>query len=330
MSRETDSGLPARAGVVVPVGPGRRELNRLADLLDSVRACVHGLDALVLVDDAAAPRGLAALVPPGLPEPVVLRPARLRRAGHAFDAMTVGTLTFAAWLAREHPVDYLVKLDTDALVIGDFRPSLQAAIAASAEVGLWGAHRFNRTGSPPRDFTVWHEPLRRMLAPVAVHPRRWRRLPGLRLAVRGRALRARRFLGAAVADAERHGYELGEHCLGGAYALTWRSARAMHERGFLDDPLVLSGSRLGEDVVLGLLTRAAGLRLESLVGEGDAFAVAHQGLLASPDELVAGGHAVVHSVKDSSYGSEAALRARFRSLRGERIVRELSSCRRPP
>jgi hypothetical protein len=119
-----------------------------------------------------------------------------------------------------------------------------------------------------------------------------------------------------MAEAEHRGYERGEHCLGGAYALTLTAARAMRERGYLADPLVTSGSGLGEDVVLGLLTRAAGLRLASLVGDGEAFAVRYRGLLASPDELLAGGHAVVHSVKDSPYGAEGDVRARFRTLTG--------------
>jgi len=307
-----------RAGIVVPVGPGRQELERLSDLLDSVLCCGPGLDALVVIDDGEEPRDLLALVPPGLPEPVVLRPPKPRRPGHVFDAMTAGTLSFAAWLARADAADYLVKLDTDALLIGDFRPSLSGAIARQPDVGVWGAHRFNRPGTAPRDFTVWHRPLRRALAPVALQPHRWRRFPGLHVAVHGRALRTRQFLRAAMSEADRHGYQRGEHCLGGAYAVTATAARAMLARGYLDDPLCTVGSGLGEDVVLGLLARAAGLRLDSLVGPGEAFAVRYRGLLASPEQLVAAGHAIVHSVKDSPYGTEAELRTRFRELRRER------------
>ena len=45
-------------GIVVPVGPGPQEINRVRDLLDSLETYEPGNFHLVLVDDAMVERGL--------------------------------------------------------------------------------------------------------------------------------------------------------------------------------------------------------------------------------------------------------------------------------
>jgi hypothetical protein len=306
-----------RAGVAIPVGPGPIELVRLEDVLASLDAHVPELDTIVLIDDGDEPRHLAELA--GLDESrvVVLRPPRAPGHAHRDDRMAAGTLTLLRWLADSDRVDYLVQLDTDALAIGDFRPSVEAAIERRPDVAMWGAHRKNVEGGEPRDFSVFRLPL--LLAQLPVRVRTGvngtsRRL-ALEQAIVGRPALGRKFVRSAVAAARAHGYETGEHCLGGAYAITAAAARKLRDQGWLDDPLATNGTRLADDVVLGLLVRAAGLELGSLVGPGEAFAIKFQGLLAEPEELIARGHAIVHSVKNHDGCCEADLRSRFRRAR---------------
>jgi hypothetical protein len=142
-----------------------------------------------------------------------------------------------------------------------------------------------------------------------------RRAPALEQAIAGPAAPGRRYVRSAIASARAHGYETGEHCLGGAYAVTTSAAQRLRAMGWLGDPLATYGTRLPDDVVLGLLARASGLELCSLVGPGEAFAVKFQGLIAEPEELISRGHAIVHSVKDHDGRSEAVLRSRFRQVR---------------
>jgi hypothetical protein len=303
-----------RAGVVIPVGPGELELERLADTVESLRAHVPDLDLLVLVDDGDEPRGLEHGAGWDESRLVALRPPRGVRSSHMHDRMAAGTLTFLSWLATHDRVDYLVKLDTDALLIGDFRPSLEAAIGDRPDVGVWGAYRENVDGGEQRDFSMFALPLR--LARLPLRLRRSGELPlSIEQAVTGPAARSRRFVRAAVAAAERNGYESGEHCLGGSYAVTRAAARRMRERGWLRDAHATHRTHLAEDVVLGLLARASGLELASLVAPGEAFAVKFRGLLAEPDELISRGHAIVHSVKDDGRRSESETRALFRAAR---------------
>ena len=72
-------------------------------------------------------------------------------------------------------------------------------------------------------------------------------------------------------------------------------------------------TRLSEDVVLGLLCGAAGLRMQNAVGAAEPFAVSWKGLPAPPEQLLDRGHSIVHSVKDGPHGSERELRAWFRA-----------------
>ena len=306
-----------RAGVVVPVGPSPVELVRLEDVLASVRAHVPDLEVLVLLDDSDEPRDLEALLQGDGPNLVVLRPPPLARPVHRDDRMSAGALTFLRWLADHDRADYLVQLDTDALVIGDFRPSLEAAIERRPDVAVWGAHRVNVEGGEQRDFSMFALPLLQAQAPLRMRfggsglPRR----PAVQQAILGPAARGRRYARALVRAARSNGYETGEHCLGGAYGITTAAARRMREQGWLDDPLATRHTHLPDDVLVGLLARAAGLGLGSLVAPGEAFALKFQGLLAGPEELIARGHAVVHSVKGHEGCTEADLRSRFRRAR---------------
>lgn len=305
-----EARLTGRAAVGIPVGPAEDEIERVRDLADSLRCHVPGLPTVVLVDDGPADRDLREALDWSGPEIVVLRPPRPPRRAAANDAHVAGTLTTLAWLAGAGRADYLVKLDTDALVIADFRPSIESAIRREPDVGLWGAHRENEIGGGERDFGYWRRPISKAGAPLRV--RLAGRLPAVEQALVGPKGRGRRFVRRLHTDALTGGYETGEHCLGGAYAVTAEAARRMRERGYLDDPLATYGTRLGEDVVLGMLVRACGLRLGSLVAPGEAFALRHRGLLAEPAQLVQRGHAVVHSVKGHR---EAELRGQFRRLR---------------
>jgi len=106
-------------------------------------------------------------------------------------------------------------------------------------------------------------------------------------------------------------YVTGAHCLGGAYAVS----RALLARADLFDPAPWLQTGLGEDVVVGLLCHAAGLELRGLVGRGEPFGLAHVGLPATPAELLAAGHSIVHAVKHPDAVAEEELRAAFRVAR---------------
>jgi hypothetical protein len=287
-------------GVVIPIGPSSADLARLEDLLESLARWEDADDVrLALIDDAPSPRAF----PTGDWSTAIVRTPlwERRRAPEPFGAMTAGTLMAVDALA-DH-CEYVVKLDVDALVIGPFVSKISRTFAEDPKLGLVGSHDITCVGEV-RDWTVWHRDLDRVGRPVRFIRH------GRGIFVQRRRLRDARRARALLDQARRNGYVLGAHCLGGAYAI---SARLASRRDLLDwAPWV--GTCLSEDVVLGVLCGAAGLRMRSLTAPGEPFGIAHVGLPKPPRELIAEGYSFAHAVK-ADPTTEARWRKEFRAAR---------------
>ncbi|HEX7298394.1 MAG TPA: hypothetical protein VF257_05270 [Solirubrobacteraceae bacterium] len=291
-------------GVLIPVGPSAAELGRLDDLLESLAHWERpDVFHLVIVDDARRPRAALERIAGWASVTVVRTPLwQRRRVPEPFAAMTAGTLM--AIEAAPVECEFLLKLDVDALVIGRFVSKIRHAFAEDETLGLVGSHDVTCTGAQ-RDWSVWHGHLQRLGRRVRLG-RHGRRL----FLQRRRAGDVRRSI-ALLDAAQRNGYALGANCLGGAYAI---GPRLMSRRDLLDwRPW--AGTGLGEDIVMGVLCGAAGLRMRSLTGPGEPFGIAHVGLPKPPRELIADGHSLVHAVKANA-ATERAWRQEFRAARG--------------
>jgi hypothetical protein len=209
--------------------------------------------------------------------------------------MTAATIS-GLEACREAGVDLAVKLDTDAAVIAPFSECLRRALADD-QVGVIGSYDRSATGAT-RDWSMWERPLAR------AH-RRWSvtyRADGRRVLWHKRR-RDRRDVRRLRAAAARW-TPIGAHCLGGAYGVS----RSFLTRAELDwRPWV--GTHLSEDVVVGTLCAASGLQMRGLVAPGEPFALAWRGLPASPEEIRAHEHSIVHSVKADTLEEERLLRA---------------------
>jgi hypothetical protein len=290
--------------VLMPVGPSDRDVARLDDAIDALRTAEPADQIeLILIDDAPEPRDLTSRV--SWRSACVLRTPlwAAPTPPHPTDAMVAGTLA-GLTLAARLELDFVLKLDTDALAIAPFADAIRAAFLDPG-VGLVGSYDRTCTGDH-RDWTRWRRPLAQARLPLALAPSAGP-LPRRLLARPGAARRAAGLLRTARA----HGYVTGAHCLGGAYAV----APALLRRADLFDPEPWLGVGLGEDVVLGVLCHAAGLEPRGLVGPGEPFGLAHVGLPAPPHELIAAGHSIVHAVKHRDAATEEQLRAAFRLAR---------------
>ena len=284
--------------VLVPVGPGSAELARFRDLLDSVVAYEPaGSFRLIVVDDGPRPRDF------GTGATVIRTPLwrEGRRPPDPLSAMVAGTVE---GLRAAAGAEFVVKLDTDALVIAPFADAVRRALDGHGVVGSYDV----MSNGHVRSWDWWPPLLERAARAVQVfRPPKGSLVP--RVARKRRADRrmARRVLAEAVA----RGYEPGAHCLGGAYAVS----SALLERHDLLSWRPWVGADLGEDVVVGVLAGAAGVRMASAVGPGEPFGLQQVGLPDDPETLVARGHSIIHSVKASGHGSEDELRAWFRARR---------------
>ncbi|WP_432504980.1 hypothetical protein [Kineococcus arenarius] len=293
--------------VLIPVGPKPVELARLQDTVDSLRAHEPAEDVrLVLVDDSLTPRPQLAELEWPTPPVVVRTP--LWEASAPPDlksALVAGAMEGLRAAAAEAP-EFCLKMDTDALVIAPFADKVRAALAADPTVGMLGSYDRRCTGER-RDWEHKGRAIAAASRPVTV----WRRSTRFRVPTgfwyKPAALRARaRDL---TQQALANGYELGAHCLGGAYAV---SPALLQRTDLLDWRPWVRTPDVGEDVTVSLAVFAAGLRIRGMVDRDEPFGLAFQGLPADPRWLVENGHSLVHSLKDHRGSSEEELRTWFR------------------
>jgi hypothetical protein len=289
-------------GVIIPVGPGDREIARLHELLAELATHEDRQEVfLAIADDDRQPRSVEV----DWPGVLVFRTEARQRGGvlDAYGAMVASTLE-GLRICRDRGVDMVVKLDTDAAVIGAFSAKIRAAFRDAPTLGVVGSYDVTSVGGR-RDWSVWAARLRRAALPLHLV-----RAPGGRASVRYKSRADRDAVRRLLAAARQHAPE-GAHCLGGAYAVS----RPFLDSAELDSQRWLD-TGLSEDVVVGVLCSALGLRMCSLVGRDQPFALAWRGLPTSPAELARGGHSLVHSVKAETPEAEGEIRAALRSAVG--------------
>lgn len=267
------------------------------DLLDTVASVGAYLPraTVVVVDDRPPPRpprslGPACVVLPSLPYP-----------RNAYGGLWLKECFAFRWVLANLAIDYVLRLDSDALVTG---PGLDRLVverfASEPALGVLGAYRRGPDGGQ-RDF-----------APAARAVRSEAGVPGLVLRPAcGRSLRR------LLLAARSNGYELGEHTLGAVSALRPGMLARCQEMGWLDMP-ALARSKLGEDWLVAMMARAAGYTLGDIGGPDGAIAVAWQGLPASPEELLGRGVLATHSVRSWRGRPEAEIRRYFAEDRAVR------------
>lgn len=324
-ARDAASPGPTFA-VVIPVGPGECEAARLQDLLASLHRYEPAPAWLIVVDDGPPSRRLD--------ESPVMR--RFRRATSlpnprcpnglgAHGGVAVGVLTALDWLHRQGTYDFVLKLDTDSLVIAPFAVDISRRVRATPQAGILGA--LGRTCN--RESPDYGRGLDEV-SPIVRTLAQWRLVTG----AAGRAdpddarggdlpsdaTARQRFssLCPRIEAAECRGYRARRYCQGGGYAISGAMLHAGGVLGYWEDVLGWSHLPFGEDVILGMYAYAAGLEVVDASWRGEPFGVHFRGLAYAPDELLARGHAIVHSVRNDRTLPEESIRAFFAARRGER------------
>ena len=281
---------PVRLAVIIPAGP--RD-----DILDTLASVVQYTDpsrVILVVDDAKALATDRRIQKLSGDISIISAPAG---APGSHGGLWVKLAAGYRWVLDGFTPQIILRLDADALMLGTgIEAAAEQAFTADPRVGLLGSYRLGPDGGT-RDFSPAARALRsetglRGLA----RPRRW---SGLRSYVR---------------LARKAGYLHGEHALGGAYIHSFGAARALYGRGWLNQPW-LATSKLGEDVIMALLTKAAGFTIGDFGGPGDPMALRWRGLPAHPTDLLAAGKLVTHSVRSWGNSAEPEIRAIFAQAR---------------
>jgi hypothetical protein len=203
-------------------------------------------------------------------------------------------------LMEHYRFDILLRMDTDALMIGDSpHHEVLAFLKVHPNIGMVGAFKRRGDGS---DKTL------------AMASKGWELTKEMRLRSGLKHLALMRTLRSLVRRAEEHGYTRGDMCTGGAYFLSSSVVRCMLEKGFFNLD-VLRHSQLADDALMALLCCAAGYRLSDLPEESDVLAINWRGLPMPLEALVSRNKKIVHPVKDDDLAVEAKVRAYFRQRR---------------
>jgi hypothetical protein len=283
--------------VVMPIGP-THPVEYVRDTVDTLAEFLPGA-RLIALDDSGSGIGRE-VAPPG--STVLTAPTEYGGlAGQLYRRLS---LAFLEALAA--PFDILLRLDTDAILLGGaFAGRASTFFERHPSVGVLGCYRINYAGAR----RVWDFPrsrIRRMLTNEAIKdPARARRVAWLL---------ARAY---AFGKLRHDRYEMGEFISGGATIYSHRCVHALARAELLDDPR-LARTDMQEDHIFGLCVRAVGLRMHDFGSAYDdlPFAVTWRGLPAPPTALVAGGKEVVHSTKSHGDLVEQETRAYFRHARG--------------
>jgi hypothetical protein len=295
--------------IALAIGPDPKEVERTRDLIDSINAFAPEPAVFVMIDDAPEDRHLETTLqfPPQL-KPVSLHHPRHGAPPQKFTkskGICAAIQTAFAWIAKNSPdVKFALKLDTDALIIAPFYKQIISVIEQSPEVGMIGAYDKTPNGDA-RDISYNAKTVKALHEPGSF-------LQSLKYKVSNddRAVIHRH-----ITTAREKGYQYGEHCLGGAYAVSGELLRRMNAAGYLDNPARWLSIDCPEDVMVGIYTRATGMTFRGFVDNNEAFGIRYKGLADTPEKLLERGYSVIHSVKNDANYTEEQIREFYRKAR---------------
>jgi hypothetical protein len=303
-------------GVLMPIGPGPDEPGRLRDTVSALEFFESGNFCLVIVDDGKEDRDFGRVVSELGPDRVTVMKNPRRGRGRGWEGACTSAVLGSLGHLADANVEFVLKLDSDALVIAPFADQIISRFAGDSSVGMLGS-RYYADGTEPdrewvRSVAVATEKLMR---PFAL----WRRtrvgfFPAVQTGLFGRYKRIRNTIRSAFVN----GYRVGDHCQGGGYALSRGCLKALERHGHLDDPCTWLPTPVPADDVQALCVKAVGLHFRDFSGDGEPFACHWRGLPDSPENLLRRGAAIIHSLKDHAGRTEAQTRAFFRALRNRK------------
>ncbi|RYF37684.1 MAG: hypothetical protein EOO38_25875, partial [Cytophagaceae bacterium] len=222
--------------VLIVVGPGEREIARTADFLESLFTYEPDTALVVLVDDSTQSRHLESqfTAPPSCHIESFLNPRRGRGCGWGA-GLTAGIISGLAWIQKHGHSDFVLKADTDTLIIGPFAEGVRAAFERTPAIGMFGSYsKFpDRPLDPIQDRQ--HPPaFEKLLRQVTIWRRTHRPYPMLQIGYWGRFGKIRTIIRTGLLK----GYALGECCQGGGYAVSRDAIDKMAEACYLEDPLL--------------------------------------------------------------------------------------------
>jgi hypothetical protein len=321
--------------VVIPLGPGDKDIVRTADILDAIRIHEPLVTDVILMDDDDTRTDLPQRFPSTPARRIhVLRPTHDPKSEPLYGGLTRSIFEMFAHALRHTTSPYILRFDTDAHIIAPFARRLHTERlrhehATGQKTGVIGCIH---TGpdNKPRPLQPWnyvHDILRKPLSPWLRSPRSGNLTPYFHVGLTPTRQIIRRRINQALSN----GYQLGVTPMGGAYAVTRELLQQLDSMNALSEGYAWEFLKVPEDAVFAVYTYAAGFTMADSHRPaqngtpGDIFAVLWQSLHTDPDSTVKQGYAIVHSVKRYNDLTEPQIRRRYAELRGSKMPLDFPS-----
>jgi hypothetical protein len=306
---------------IVPVGPGAVGLWRGVETIRSLVFWQPDVSWCVILDDAETPRGLSAFaaIPPTCQAITIMSPPRKDNSSW-IGRLTGGILGALSWIQSNTEADFVLRIDTDALVIAPFAREVHSAIDAVPEAGVIGTVGLSSHPSVRARENHQREPkllktFRLLPEGTSASSDAIRTMVQIEGVGRFDAAQRRAFdvVRPHIEVAIRRGYRYNHFCQGGIHVVSRLMLDRMADRGFFACKDAWAALPFADDRVMAMYARASDVRLQDCSGPGEPFGVQSRGLPFSPQELVRRGHSLIHSVKNDRQYSESDLRDFFRA-----------------
>ena len=283
--------------VLIPVGPAEKP-EYVRDTIESVVCFTTPSRRIIISDNTGenACENLKSLFP-GVT--VLKTPRKYGQYGELYLSVSMGL----EFVHKNYDFDVLLGMDTDALIIRPY-PEDDATdfFRHHPETGIIGSYKIDCNGDP-RDFT---RPRRQLMKETDL----------ISLLKHPRHLRGVIFFRKIVRKSRKNGYELGEHCMMGAYFASRDCVSELYQHNLLSRREI-HWSELSVDHIFGLFINAVGLRHGDFSTGALPMGLRWRGLPCSPQELLVRGKKVTHSTRHYDSMDEAEIRRFFREARNK-------------
>lgn len=303
-------GRKVTYGVIVPVGPGREEKDRVSDLLNSLfHYEPHGGRILLVDDDLDGPRSFNVCVPKDCGLHVIGNPRKDRGDGWT-GGLCVAVCSALKWFVeQQEEYDFYLRLDTDSLVINTFKQEIRSQFQRVPKSGILGTFSRYPDGKKrlPHDYS--HTTVKRLVKRVT----KWvdiSREKGIDIKVSSKD----RLIRNIVKKAIYNGYTPGFYVQGGGYAVKSNLAESLYSE-VLKEPLNFVSLPFGEDVWMTILAYYEEFEVNNFNQRGEPFGVQDSKIPGSCSQMIKEGRSILHSVRDGPNQEEEQVREYFQNQR---------------
>ncbi len=278
------------------------DIASLLDTLDSINYHIQSDKVIIAVDDCVNKHNSRKVEENDVENLLIYRsPVFSGWPRNGYGSLFCKLYQGIEYALKQYRFDYLIKLDTDALLTGnELVEHLERYFNQhSSEIGQIGSYRVKADGSKR---TKW----------------RWTLYLLFLVYLKKQLSRESVIWSRCLPAARENGYKLGESMLGGAYIYKYDCIKKIIELYPYSkiDGDKLFDTMIGEDVLFSLLTFASGYKIGDFARPGDPMAIAHKNLPLPREDIIQLRKQIIHSVKEGLSGeSETELRAYFKKFR---------------